>query len=339
MKSKTKTFENIGALEDHLADEMGEEGFHRGVDEKWFPPIPTGLISVDTVTGGGFPRGKITEVYGPPSSSKSLLLLSAIGNAQRAGGIAVYIDLERSFDAVWAARNGVNVEELRIVKPTTGEQAYDILLQYLRTKEVTIIGVDSIAQVVPAGELAGEMSDANIGLAARLNAKAMRKITNELGDTAVVLINQTRQNVTTGPFHGNPETTSGGRAIPFYASLRLNVRRIGHVTVGEERTGGVFRCKIEKTKVRGARLYAIATFEVDLVSGLDIAKDTLLHALAGKLIQKSGSWYVFDPETKFQGEHAAKKHLIESGLLVQLRERLLVDAANYIRQDTESGDD
>lgn len=311
-KQETLTLEE---LEKDLASDLGEDYFYRGKDKEILSPIPTGLPSLDRILGGGFPRGRLSEVFGSPSSSKTLLTLNAIAQAQKSGGKALYIDLEKTFDPRWAKINGVDLDELRVLEPRDGEEAYELLEKYLRTNSMDIIVLDSVAQVVPRAELEGGVADANIGLAARLNAKAMRRLISLIGNCALIFINQLRSNVSTGPFAGNPDTTTGGRAIPYYASMRLNVRRVGWESRGEEKIGATYRCRIDKCKVLGARPYSIAQFSVDFERGLDIAKDVLLHAQANEWVVKKGAWYTFDEDNKFQGEPAAKEYLISSGLL------------------------
>jgi len=287
--------------------------------------IPTGVFSVDKVLGGGIPRRRVTEIYGPPGAGKTVLTLSMIASAQKQGGRAVFIDAERTFEKPWAIKNGVDVESLVVVTPATGEDAYDILLRYLQA-QVDIIVLDSIANVVPSAELEGHIADATIGLAARLNAKAMRKATIENKNTALVLVNQTRQNVQTGPYIANPETTTGGKAIPFYASLRLNLRRIGKVETSGSPTGAVYRVRVEKAKTGGAEVLQVAEFQVDFGSGIDLANDILKHAMAKDIITKAGAWY-YHGEEKRQGEAAIKEYIIQSGLLDAWREEFMHDSA------------
>ena len=322
MARKRKTDEqSIEVIEKELLQEYGDEVISSG--SRFAAPvvIPTGLISIDAILGGGLPKKRVTEIYGPPQSAKTVLALSTIASAQKQGGKAVFIDAERTFEEPWARLNGVDVDALTVVTPTTGEDAYDILLRYLHGG-ADIIVLDSIANVVPSAELESHMADANIGLAARLNAKAMRKITTENKKTAVVLINQTRANVSTMPFMGSPETTSGGKAIPFYATLRLNTRRIGKVEVGGDILGAVYRVRVEKAKTGGAGLFQVGEFQVDFKRGIDIANDTLKHAIAKNMVVKSGAWYAIG-DKKLQGEAAVKEFMIEEGLLEQWRNQIL----------------
>lgn len=326
-KQDNPTIEDIDKM---LSEEHGSDLFSFGSDKEPAGRIPTGIMSVDKMLGGGIPRGRITEIFGKESSSKTLLLLCTIAQAQKEGGKCVFVDLEKSFDPIWAKKHGVNLETLRIIEPRDGDQAWEIIESYLSTGDVDVLGVDSVAQIVPRAELEGEMSQANIGLAARLNSKAMRKITSLLGArnnrTALVLINQTRQNVTTGPAYGNPTVTSGGKAIPFYAVLRLNMARIQKITSGNDVVGATFRIKTEKAKLTGVRPFATCMFDVDFDHGADIAKDVLVYAVAAGLCSKRGAWFSYQKdgeEIKMQGEIAMKEHMRETGLLDIWKEQLL----------------
>ena len=315
-KGRTKATAEVidfDQLEKELIAEYGTEVISSGANIKAPSLIPTGVFSIDKVLGGGVPQKRITEIYGPPGSAKTALTLSLIASAQQLGGRAVFIDAERTFEEPWARKNGVDVDLLTVVTPTTGEDAYHILLQYLKA-EVDIIVLDSIANVVPSAELEGHIADAHIGLAARLNAKAMRKITNENKKTAVILVNQIRQNVTTGPFHGNPETTTGGKAIPFYSSLRLNLRKISRIETGGEITGANYRVKVEKAKTGSAGIHQVAEFQVDFTDGIDIANDLLKHAMSKGLVSKAGSWFTVG-EKRLQGEAATKQYMKTEGLI------------------------
>lgn len=313
-KKKSRSALTLEELESRLKKDLGDGNFYRGSEKEPLSRIKTGHISFDRHIGGGFPRGRIIELYGKQSSGKSLIALKAIAEAQKQGDICVYVDLEKTFDPDWAAKNGVDVEALRVLEPTNGEEAYDIIIEYLMTDQVGLIVVDSIAQVVPKAELEGNMSDANIGLAARLNAKAMRKITTVLKSTTVLLINQTRANVSTGPFGGAAEVTTGGKAIAFYASLRIGNRRIGWIEESGEKVGARYVTRITKSKIPGAHPNASCEFAIEFDSGLDVAQDVLDLALEQKLVEQRGAWFVFDEETKVQGKPAAKQHILESGL-------------------------
>lgn len=321
MSKKKKKGEKLSLeeLEKRLLAELGDEVFLRGSDVEDLSPIPTGLMSVDKLLGGGFRRGRFTEIYGAPSSSKTLLVLAAMAEAQKQGGIAVFIDLERTFDKAWAKKNGVDIEALRYILPESGEQAWDLLEQYLASGEVDFIGLDSVAQLVPTAEMEDEMGHANIGLAARMNAKAMRRLTPRLGRTAVVLINQLRGNVAPGGY-GPSETTAGGKAIPFYAAIRLRMRRIAYIESAGVKVGGRFNIRVEKCKVTGMKPYSMVEFEVDFDTGLDFAKDILSRAINENIIKKAGAWFSIEgQEEKFQGERAIKDYLIESGMLEELK--------------------
>jgi len=330
MARTKKNSDKIDIEKDILA-EYGDTIIKRGNQIGSPEVIPTGLLSIDAILGGGVPRGHITEIYGPPSSAKTLLLYRMIAEAQKQGGIAVLIDAERSFEFPWAEVNGVNTEELRIVIPPTGEDAYTILLKYLEAG-VDIIGLDSIANTVPSAELVAKMTDANIGLAARMNAKAMRKLTSLQHDAAVILINQTRANVSTMPFVGSPNTTAGGRAIPFYASVRLDLRRIRTIKVAEIPVGAEYRVRVEKAKTGKAKVFRAAQFEVDFDTGADIVKDVLQHGIAKGWATKSGSWFTIG-DRREQGEAKIKAYMLEAGLVDEWKEKIINES-----KDTEEAE-
>lgn len=272
--------------------------------------IPTGILPVDQILGGGIPRGKMTELSGPEGSCKTAVLLATIAQAQKAGGNALYVDAEDTFDPEWSEKNGIDLDRLRVIKPSSGENAYGIILKYLKTGKMDIIGVDSVAQLVPEAELAGDIADATIGLAARLNAKAMRVLTDVLTKgnhrTAVVFINQRRSNIAPGGM-GPQYTTTGGNSIPFYMSVRAQMRRIGWVRKGEEVVGGEFQMELVKAKVSGMFAKASASFRVDFEHGLDYAYDLLVALQEKGVIQKGGAWYTMPDGTKIQGEDGVKE--------------------------------
>lgn len=331
-KVTSKTLEDVEAL---FLKERGDEFIVRGSDVEPVKRIPTGLYSIDKALGGGIPRGRMTELYGSESSSKTLLALATIAQAQKQGGVCVFIDLEKSFDAEWATKNGVDLQALRIVQPRTGEDAWDVVEKYMATSDVDVIVLDSVASAVPRAELEGDIGQANIGLQARLNAQAMRIITSYFGigstknnRTALMVINQTRANVSTTPFAGSPTTTTGGKSIPFYASLRLELRRMGYVKTGDIAVGAMFRMRAIKAKVTGIKPYATVMFEVDFDTGLDQCKDILNYAILKGWAKKAGSWYTIseeftEEEIKRQGESAIKEAIIEHGLLDKWRSMLM----------------
>jgi recombination protein RecA len=272
--------------------------------------ISTGAISLDAALGvGGIPRGRVTEIYGPEASGKTTLALHLIAEVQQAGGIAAFIDAEHALDPVYAQKLGVKTDELLISQPDTGEQALEIAETLVRSGAVDVIVIDSVAALVPKAEIDGEMGDAQMGLQARLMSQALRKLTGIISKskTAMIFINQLRQKI--GMFVGNPETTTGGNALKFYASVRLDVRRIGQIKDGEETTGSRVRVKVVKNKVAPPFRQA----EFDMMYGAGISREGDLLDLASErgLVHKSGAWYAYQEERIGQGRENAKKYLKE----------------------------
>jgi recombination protein RecA len=288
--------------------------------------IPTGSISLDAALGvGGIPRGRVTEIYGPEASGKTTIALHLIAEAQKTGGIAAFIDAEHALDPVYAQKLGVKTDELLISQPDTGEQALEIAETLVRSGAVDIVVIDSVAALVPKAELDGEMGDPQMGLQARLMSQALRKLTAIISKskTAMVFINQIRQKI--GMFVGNPETTTGGNALKFYASVRLDIRRINQVKEGEEVTGSRVRTKVVKNKV--APPFRQAEFDIMYGEGISREGDLLDLAAERGLITKSGAWYSRQDERIGQGRENAKKYLKENPNLaaeldVQLRRDL-----------------
>ena len=272
--------------------------------------ISTGAISLDAALGvGGIPRGRVTEIYGPEASGKTTLALHLIAEVQQAGGIAAFIDAEHALDPVYAQKLGVKTDELLISQPDTGEQALEIAETLVRSGAIDVIVIDSVAALVPKAEIDGEMGDAQMGLQARLMSQALRKLTGIISKskTAMIFINQLRQKI--GMFVGNPETTTGGNALKFYASVRLDVRRIGQIKDGEETTGSRVRVKVVKNKVAPPFRQA----EFDMMYGAGISREGDLLDLASErgLVNKSGAWYAYQEERIGQGRENAKKYLKE----------------------------
>jgi recombination protein RecA len=272
------------------------------------PVIPTGSISLDMALGvGGFPKGRIVEIYGPESSGKTTLALQAIANAQKAGGIAVLIDAEYAFDAQYAKALGVDVDNLLVSQPDTGEQALEIADTLVRSGAVDIIVIDSVAALVPAAEIEGDMGDSHVGLQARLMSQALRKLTGILSKskTCLIFINQLRMKI--GVMFGNPETTTGGNALKFYSSVRLDIRRIAAIKDGEKVVGNRTRVKVVKNKV--APPFKEAEFDIMYGRGISFVGDVIdLAALCG-VIEKSGAWLSFEGERIGQGREKAKEFL------------------------------
>jgi recombination protein RecA len=265
-----------------------------GDDEEPEPvaTIPSGSLALDLATGvGGYPRGRVVEIYGPESSGKTTLALHAIAEAQRAGGVAAFIDAEHALDVAYARSIGVETEKLLISQPDTGEQALDITEMLVRSGAIDLVVIDSVAALTPKAELEGEMGDAHMGLQARLMSQALRKLTAAAyrGGTTLMFLNQLRQKI--GVTFGSPETTTGGNALKFYASMRFDVRRIGQVKVGDEPVGGRTRVKIAKNKC--APPFCEAEFEIRWGMGVDSVSELIDLGLARGLIDKSGSHLSF----------------------------------------------
>ncbi len=276
--------------------------------------IPTGAINLDAATGvGGVPRGRITEIYGPESSGKTTLTLHLAANVQRAGGVAAYVDAEHALDIEYARKLGVDVENLLVSQPDTGEQALEIVEILVRSGAVDLVVIDSVAALVPKAEIEGEMGDSHVGLQARLMSQALRKLAGAINrsNCAVVFINQLREKI--GVMFGNPETTTGGKALKFYASLRLDIRRIGPVKERDAIIGNRVRVKVVKNKV--APPFKQAEFDVLFDEG--ISHTSLLVDLAAEanIIQKSGAWYSYGDQRIGQGRENAKLFLRDNAEL------------------------
>jgi len=276
--------------------------------------IPTGSLALDAALGiGGVPRGRIVEIYGPESSGKTTLALQIVAEAQAAGGVAAFIDAEHALDPSYASRLGVDIDEILISQPDTGEQALEICDMLVRSGAIDVVVIDSVAALVPRAELEGEMGDSTIGLQARLMSQALRKLAGSLSrsDTTCIFINQLREKI--GVMFGSPETTSGGRALKFYSTVRIDVRRIDSIKQGTEIVGNRVRAKVVKNKV--AAPFRIAEF--DLMYGTGISKEGSILDLAVEegIVAKSGAWYTYGAERLGQGREAAKDFLRESPTL------------------------
>jgi recombination protein RecA len=270
--------------------------------------IPTGAISLDVALGiGGLPRGRVTEIYGPESSGKTTLALHVVAEAQRLGGIAAFIDAEHALDAIYAKRLGVNTDELLISQPDTGEQALEITETLVRSNAVDVIVIDSVAALVPRAELDGDMGDSLPGLQARLMSQALRKLTAAISRSGaiVIFINQIREKI--GVMFGNPETTSGGRALKFYASIRLDIRRQDAIKQGTESLGVRTKVKVVKNKL--APPFREAEFDILYGEGISKTGSVLDAGVDNGLIEKSGTWYTYKSERIGQGRENAKKWL------------------------------
>jgi recombination protein RecA len=273
--------------------------------------IPTGSIALDAALGiGGLPRGRIIEIYGPESSGKTTLTLHAIANAQKNGGVAAFIDAEHALDPEYAKALGVDIDALLVSQPDTGEQALEIADMLVRSGAIDLIVVDSVAALVPRAEIEGEMGDTHVGLQARLMSQALRKLTGGLNstNTTMIFINQLREKI--GVFFGSPETTAGGKALKFYASVRLDIRRIETLKDGTEAVGNRTRVKVVKNKMASPFKQA----EFDIIYGIGISREGSLidFGVDHDIVKKSGAWYTYEGEQLGQGKENARKFLIEN---------------------------
>ncbi|AWM16992.1 recombinase RecA [Bacillus inaquosorum] len=301
--------------------------------------VPSGSLALDTALGiGGYPRGRIIEVYGPESSGKTTVALHAIAEVQQQGGQAAFIDAEHALDPVYAQKLGVNIEELLLSQPDTGEQALEIAEALVRSGAVDIVVVDSVAALVPKAEIEGDMGDSHVGLQARLMSQALRKLSGAINKskTIAIFINQIREKV--GVMFGNPETTPGGRALKFYSSVRLEVRRAEQLKQGNDVMGNKTKIKVVKNKVAPP----FRTAEVDIMYGEGISKEGEIIDLGTELdiVQKSGSWYSYEEERLGQGRENAKQFLKENKDIMlmiqeQIREHYGLDNHGVVQQQAE----
>lgn len=271
---------------------------------------PSGSISLDLALGGGIPKGRIVEIYGPESSGKTTLTLHAIAEVQKMGGTAAFIDAEHALDPAYAKRIGVDIENLLLSQPDNGEQALEITETLVRSNAVDIIVVDSVAALVPRAEIEGDMGDAHMGLQARLMSQALRKLTGVIArsNTTVIFINQIRMKI--GVMFGNPETTTGGNALKFYASVRMDIRRIGQIKAGDAVIGNRTRVKVVKNKI--APPFREAEFDIMYNQGISVSGDILDLAVAQNIVDKSGTWFAYGDAKLGQGREAAKTYLQEN---------------------------
>jgi recombination protein RecA len=289
--------------------------------------VPTGSLGLDIALGiGGVPRGRVVEIYGPEASGKTTLTLSIIAQAQKLGGVAAFVDAEHALDPVYAEKLGVNVKELLISQPDTGEQALEITDMLVRSGAVDIVVIDSVAALTPKAEIEGEMGEMQVGLQARLMSQALRKLTGNIkrSNTIVIFINQIRMKI--GVMFGNPETTTGGNALKFYASLRLDIRRIGAIKNGEEVVGNQTRVKVVKNKVSPP--FREAEFEILYGQGISREGELIDMGSLHGIVEKSGSWYAYEGERIGQGKDNARVYLqqhpeIAAKIESALRNRLL----------------
>ena len=288
--------------------------------------ISTGCLSLDVALGvGGIPRGRIIEIYGPESSGKTTLALHIVAEAQKAGGYAAFIDAEHAMDPQYSQKLGVNLEEILVSQPDTGEQALEITETLVRSGALDVIVVDSVAALVPRAELEGEMGDTHVGLQARLMSQALRKLTGTVSrsNTAVIFINQIREKI--GVMFGNPETTPGGRALKFYTSVRMDIRRITTIKDGQDAVGNRTRVKVVKNKV--APPFKQTEFDIMYNHGISVEGDIIDLALKGDIVQKMGSWFSYGDMKIGQGRENAKQFLIDND---DVREEIVVKVKNFM---------
>ncbi len=341
------------ALDRALAqiDQAFGKGSIMRLDEEAYnniPGISTGALSLDLALGGkGIPRGRIVEIFGPESSGKTTLALTVLAHAQKANGVAAFIDAEHALDPSWARKIGVNIDDLLVSQPDTGEQALEICELLVRSNAVDVIVVDSVAALIPRAEIEGEMGDTVVGLQARLMSQAMRKLTGVIARSSctVIFINQIREKI--GVMFGSPETTPGGRALKFYSSVRLDIRRTGSIKDGDITVGNHVRVRVVKNKV--APPFRQSEFDIMFNEGISINGDLLDLGVEEKIIQKSGAWYSYGELRMGQGREKAKEFLAEHpDLFAEIREKILdirmpnrnkthaeIEAANQGEESTE----
>jgi recombination protein RecA len=308
LKERTKAIDiAVGQIEKQFGKgsimRLGQKGAIAPIEA-----ISTGSISIDYALGvGGLPRGRVIEIYGPESSGKTTLALQVIAEAQKLGGMAAFVDAEHALDAQYAQKLGVDLENLLVSQPDNGEQALEIVEVLIRSNSVDVVVVDSVAALVPKAEIEGEMGEAQMGLQARLMSQALRKLTGVVSKskTTLIFINQLREKI--GVMFGNPETTTGGRALKFYASVRIDIRRIASIKDGDQVIGGRTRVKVVKNKV--APPFREAEFDVMYGEGISREGDLLDLAVEKRIVEKSGAWFAFSGERLGQGRENAKQFL------------------------------
>ena len=291
--------------------------------------ISTGCLSLDVALGvGGIPRGRVSEIFGPESSGKTTLALHIIAEAQKTGGYAAFIDAEHAMDAQYSKMLGVDIEELLVAQPDTGEQALEITETLVRSSALDVIVIDSVAALVPRAELEGDMGDSHVGLQARLMSQALRKLTGTVSrsNTAVVFINQIREKI--GVMYGNPETTPGGRALKFYTSVRLDIRRITTIKDGTDIIGNRTRVKVVKNKV--APPFKQTEFDIMYNQGISYEGDILDLAVKGDIVQKMGSWFSYDDMKIGQGRENAKQFLMDNN---DVRKEIITNVKSFMGLD------
>ncbi len=332
-KTAAKKSDDSGKVLDNALGQI-EKAFGKGAIMKLSDSgtavsgISTGALSLDIAMGGrGFPRGRIIELFGPESSGKTTLALHAIASAQKAGGVAAFVDAEHALDPAWAKRLGVNLEELLVSQPSYGEEGLQIAEMLIKSNSVDIIVIDSVAALVPKKELDGEIGDTHVGLQARMMSQAMRKLTGAISkaQTTVIFINQIREKI--GVMFGSPETTPGGRALKFYSSCRVDVRRIASLKDGDEVIGIRMKAKIVKNKV--APPFRVAEFDMLGVCGISFESDIIDLAVADKIVDRSGSWFSYGKVRLGQGKEKARQFLVENPEMTEEIKQKVLQARGF----------
>ncbi|HZJ34976.1 MAG TPA: recombinase RecA [Candidatus Angelobacter sp.] len=318
----------LGLAQEQINKQFGDGAIRRLGDTKTVDVelVSSGSLSLDLALGGGYPRGRILEIYGPESSGKTTLALHAIAEMQKKGGTAAFIDAEHALDPAYARKLGVDTDNLLVSQPDNGEQALDIAETLVRSNAVDVVVIDSVAALVPQAEIDGDMGDSHMGLQARLMSQALRKLTGIISKskTTVIFINQIRMKI--GVMFGNPETTTGGNALKFYASIRLDIRRIGQIKSGEEIIGNRTKVKVVKNKI--APPFRIAEFDIMYNQGISKTGDVLDLAVQHGIVGKSGAWFDYADGKIGQGREASKDYLKENPkLLAEIEAKLRVKVA------------
>ena len=326
-KVNTEKQKALRATMDKIEKTYGKGSIMRMGDEEvvQISVIPSGSIALNVALGvGGYPRGRVIEIYGPEASGKTTLAIHAIAEAQKAGGVAAFIDAEHAFDRFYAEKLGVNIDELLISQPSSGEEALEITEQLIRSSAIDIVVIDSVAALTPKAELEGEMGDSKMGLQARLMSQALRKLTGTISktNTTCMFINQLREKI--GVMFGNPETTTGGNALKFYSSVRLDIRRIGALKDGDEILGNQTRVKVVKNKV--APPFRKAEFDIMYGEGISRLGEIVDLGSDLGIIKKSGSWYSYNETRLGQGREAAKNSIKDNPELGEELEKLIFEA-------------